>query len=64
LQSAVKILSEHKSKHLQNQVVSIVRTDSFTNSVCLPGAVMIEKGMLSTNWNALEMPTTYIVLNK
>ena len=61
--SAAKILSEHTPKHLQNQVAGISGMDKFVNAGCIPTSILIERRVLNTNWNPLEMPTTFIVLN-
>ena len=62
--TAAKILRAHTPKHLQNQVNSIASMDKFVNAVCIPATILIERQFLSTAWNPLEMPTTYVVLNK
>ena len=62
--TAAKILSAHTPKHLQNQVNSIASMDKFVNAVCIPATILIERQFLSTAWHPLEMPTTYVVLNK
>lgn len=61
--SAAKILSEHTPKHLQDQVEGVASMDKFLNAVCIPATIMIERGVLSTAWHPLEMPTTYVVLH-
>lgn len=63
-QMTEKILAAHTPKHLQDQVAGIAGMDRFVNAVCIPAAIMIEKGYIDTAWNALEMPATYIVLNQ
>ena len=62
--TAAKILSAHTPKHLQNQVNSIASMDKLVNAVCIPATILIERQFLSTAWHPLEMPTTYVVLNK
>ena len=62
--TAAKILSAHTPKHLQNQVNSIASMDKFVNAVCIPATILIDRQFLSTVWHPLEMPTTYVVLNK
>ena len=57
------ILSAHTPKHLQNQVAGIAAMDKFLNAVCIPAAILIDRNILNTAWNPLEMPTTYVVLN-
>ena len=62
--TAAKILSAHTPRHLQNQVAGIAAMDKFVNAVCIPATILIEKQFLNTTWHPLEMPTTYVVLNK
>lgn len=59
---SAKILSEHTPKHLQDQVDGIASMDKFVNAACIPAKILIERKVLHTDWNALEMPTTFIVL--
>lgn len=59
-----RILSSHTPKHLQNQICGIAANDRFVNAVCAPASRLIEKHVLDTAWNALEMPTTYVVLGE
>ncbi len=61
---ATRILSAYTPKHLQNQVAGIAAMDKFVNAVCIPATILIERHFLSTVWHPLEMPTTYVVLNK
>lgn len=61
--AAAEVLSAHTPKHLQDQVNDIAGLDIFTNVVCIPADILIEEGFLSTSWHALEMPTTFVVLN-
>lgn len=62
--SAVKILSNHTPKHLQEQVSGIAALAKFINAISVPATVMIEKNYLSTDWKVLEMPTNFVILNK
>ena len=62
--SAAKILSAHTPKHLQNQVAGVSANDKFLNAVCIPATILMDRQILSTAWHPLEMPTTYVVLNK
>ena len=62
--TAAKILSSHTPKHLQDQVKGIASMDKFINAVCIPATILIDKQVLRTAWHPLEMPTTYVVLNK
>lgn len=59
-----RILSAHTPKHLQDQVPGIAEMDKFVNAVCAPAAILIDRQVLTTDWHPLEMPTTYVVLNK
>ncbi|MCI8331438.1 MAG: hypothetical protein HFE78_01225 [Clostridiales bacterium] len=61
---AVRILDSHTPKHLQSQVEGIAGMDKFVNTVCIPAAILIDRQVLGTEWHALEMPTTYVVLNR
>ncbi len=62
--SAMKILSNHTPKHLQEQVPGIAALDKFIHAISIPATIMIEKNYLSTDWKALEMPTNFIILNR
>ncbi len=62
--SASTIISEHTPKHLQELVPGIASMDRLVNAVSVPARIMVEKRRLDTSWNPLELPTTYIVLNK
>ena len=62
--SAIKILSNHTPKHLQDQVTGIAAMDKFIHAISIPATIMIEKNYLSTDWKVLEMPTNFIILNK
>lgn len=59
---AARILGEHTPKHLQAQVEGISRMDRFINAVCIPAKHLIDKKVLDTDWEPLEMPTAYVVL--
>lgn len=61
--TVARILSSHTPKHLQNQVAGIASMDKFVNAVCIPASILIDRQVLRTSWNALEMPTTYAVVN-
>ncbi len=60
--TAIRILSEHTPKHLQEQVEGVASMDKFLNAVCIPATILIERQFLSTAWHPLEMPATYVVL--
>lgn len=62
--ATARILGSHTPKHLQDQVLGIAATDKFVNAVCIPAKILIDRQFLSTAWHPLEMPTTYVVLNK
>lgn len=62
--TATNILSEHTPRHLKSQVAGIAGMDKFINAACIPSKLLIEKNVLHTNWNSLELPTTFIVLNE
>lgn len=62
-QTAVKILTAHTPKHLQSQAAAIAVMDKFVNAVCAPAGILIGRGILTTAWHPLEMPTTFAVLN-
>ncbi len=61
---SARILSAHTPKHLQNQVKEIASTDKFINAASIPATILIEREVLKTEWHPLEMPSTYVVLNK
>lgn len=61
---SAKILSQHTPKHLQKQVNGIAGMDKFVNAVCIPASILIDRKVINTNWHPLEMPTTFVVLNK
>ena len=62
--TVAQILGSHTPTHLQDQVKGIASMDRFGNAVCIPATILIERQFLSTAWHPLEMPTTYVVLNK
>ena len=61
---SAEILCAHTPKHLQQQVKGITSVEKFVNTVCIPVTTLIDRQFLSTAWHPLEMPTTYVVLNK
>ncbi len=63
-QVSADILSAHTPKHLQYQVKGVTSVEKYANTVCIPAAILIDRAFLSTAWHPLEMPTTYVVLNK
>lgn len=60
--SSARILSEHTPKHLQKQVEGISKMSRLYNAVCVPAKHLIERKVLSTTWEPLEMPTVFVVL--
>ena len=58
-----RILSEHTPKHLQKQAADIARIDRLVNAADVPINILVERKILNTDWNKLEMPTTFIVIN-
>jgi len=65
LDSSVEhILKEHTPRHLQSQVPAISRRDKFVQAICIPAKILVERKVLNTEWNPLEMPTTMVVVNK
>lgn len=58
-----RILSEHTPKHLQKQAADIARMDRLVNAADVPINILVERKILNTDWNKLEMPTTFIVIN-
>lgn len=62
-QVSAKILSNHTPRHLQSQVPGISSTGRFVNIGCIPLRILIERNVLNTHWNPMEMPTMQIRLN-
>ena len=60
---ACEILSAHTPNHLQDQVRDIAGFDKFVNAISIPATLLLERGVLHTDWHPLEMPTTFAVLN-
>ena len=58
-----RILSEHTPKYLQKQAADIARMDRLVNAADVPINILVERKILNTDWNKLEMPTTFIVIN-
>ena len=59
---ACEILSAHTPNHLQDQVRDIAGFDKFVNAISIPATLLLERGVLHTDWHPLEMPTTFAVL--
>ena len=60
--TAAEILRAHTPAHLQAQVPAIAAMDSFVHTVCIPAEILIDRGVLSTDWHPAELPTTYAVM--
>lgn len=60
----VRILKEHTPRHLQDQVPGIASAGRFSNSGCIPCRLLIDRRVLTTDWNPMEMPTIQIELNE
>jgi len=61
MEIAYTVLKNHTPSHLKNQIQNIAYLSG--DSFIFPNIIqaMVNKGYLSTDWNAGEMPTTYIV---
>lgn len=59
-----QVIGEHTPKRLKESVARISGQDRFYHTVCAPAKKMLETKYLGTSYNPLEMPTTYIVMNK
>lgn len=62
--TSAKIIGEHAPKHLQDRVPGIACAGRIVNAACIPLRILIDKKVLSTDWNPVEMPTMQIRLNK
>ena len=60
--AAEKILKEHTPRYLHNQLPPIVSVDCFHRTTSMPTRLLVERGVLSTDYHPLEMPTCFIVL--
>ena len=58
------IIGEHTPNRLKKSVARISGQDRFYHTVCAPAKKMLDMKYISTSYNPLEMPTTYIVLSK
>ena len=58
------VIGEHTPSRLKESVARISGQDRFYHTVCAPAKKMLDMKYLSTSYDPLEMPTTYIVLNK
>lgn len=59
----VRTLKEHTPRHLQNQVSGIACAGRFSNAECIPFRLVLDRKVLNTDWNPMEMPTIQIELN-
>ena len=57
------IIGEHTPNRLKKSVARISGQDRFYHTVCAPAKKMIDMKYISTSYNPLEMPTTYVVLS-
>ena len=55
-------IGEHTPNRLKESVARISGQDRFYHTVCAPAKKMLDMKYISTSYNPLEMPTTYIVL--
>ena len=60
----VSTLKEHTPRHLQNQVPGIASAGRFSNAGCIPCRLLIDRKVLNTDWNPMELPTIQIELNE
>ena len=60
---AADILSAHTPRHLQKQVPAISATGRYVNAGCIPVKLLLDRKVLSTEWNPLEMPGMHIELS-
>ena len=58
------IIGEHTPNRLKESVARISGQDRFYHTVCAPAKKMLDMKYISTSYNPLEMPTTYVVLSK
>ena len=56
------VIGEHTPSRLKESVARISGQDRFYHTVCAPAKKMLDMKYLSTSYDPLEMPTTYIVL--
>ena len=59
-----RVLREHTPGHLQEQVAGIAGTNRFLYAFCIPAQLLVERGVLQTDWKAAEMPAVCVVLHK
>lgn len=58
-----RVLREHTPGHLQEQVAGIAGTNRFLYAFCIPAQLLVERGVLQTDWKAAEMPAVCVVLH-
>lgn len=61
--AAAKIMKNHTPRHLHDKLPPIVAINRFHRTTAIPAQMLVEKGVLSTAYHPLEMPTCFIVLN-
>ncbi len=61
--SSARIIGEHTPKHLQDRVPAIARNGRMVNTACIPLRILIDRKILTSDWNPMEMPTMQIRLN-
>ncbi len=59
---AEKVLQSHTPRHLYTHLSAIAAHTCTSDAVGTPVKLLVEKGVLSTSYHPLEMPTTFIVL--
>lgn len=62
--TSAQIIGEHTPKHLQNRVPGIARTGRMVNTACIPLRILIDRKVLNSDWNPMEMSTMQIRLNR
>ena len=61
--AAEKIMRNHTPRHLHDKLPPIVAINRFHRTTAIPVQMLVEKGVLSTAYHPLEMPTCFIVLH-
>jgi len=57
-------LRNHTPSNLKNSIKGITQMRMFDAIVSSPARIMHSRDYIKANWDANEMPTTYIVVNK
>lgn len=60
----IKVLKEHTPRHLQDQVCGIASTSRSSSVERIPCRLLLDRKVLDTDWNPMEMPTIQIELNE